>query len=152
MPKCKRTRLISAFHDKEMSHAELREMETHLPQCPECSKVLVELERLSSLVDRATNAPVQKGVLVRLRARRDRVSANDLLPQARLVAGLATGLLVLSLSLSLLSGRWENDRALSSRYWESVTAAREMDADALEEPEIQLTHWVVAGLTEREAK
>jgi anti-sigma factor RsiW len=152
MPKCKRARQISAFHDKEMPRSELREMEIHLSQCPECTGALAELECLSDLVDRATSGPVPNGVLVRLRERRGRTEGYDLLLEARLLAGVATVLLVLSLSMSLLSGRWENDRALSTRYWESITAAREMDADALEEPEVALTQWVVAGLTEREAK
>jgi hypothetical protein len=135
-----------------MSLSELGEMEFHLSQCPECTGALAELECLSNLVDRVTSGPVPIGVMVRLRAKRDRIEENNLLLEARLLAGVATVLLVLSLSMSLLPGHWENDRALSTRYWESITAASEMDADALEEPEVALTQWVVAGLTEREAK
>jgi anti-sigma factor RsiW len=152
MPKCKYTRQVSAFHDKEVSRSELREMQVHLPQCTECTGALAELERLSNLVDRTTSDPVPIGVSVRLRERRDRVEGNDLLPAARLLAGVATVLLVLSLSISLLSGQWGKDRSLSGRYWEDIAVAREMDADALEEPEVELTQWVVAGLTERKAR
>jgi len=152
MPRCNCTPKVSAYHDGELSELESRELGVHLSRCPECSRALREMGRLSDLIQQASDARVPGAVLARLREGSGRMAGNDLLPVARFLTGFATALLVVSLSVSILSGFGGRAASPVNQDWEEIAAARELDVDTLEEPEVELTQWVVTGLSGRTAR
>jgi len=144
MADCKYTSRISAYHDGETSDAETRELEAHLVSCADCRDSLQTLKRLSGLANSVAYPPISSTFLAELRGIPTRPPWGDLLPTARLLFGVSTILLMVSIGFSTNQSR---PTSASIQSWEE-TAARDSDPEIVEEPEADITRWVVAGLTE----
>ena len=140
----------SAYHDRELSEAEGLLFEEHLAGCSACRGELEEILRLAGVIRRsAARGELSGTALARLHEIAEGDGEFELFPAVRLLAGVSTVLLVISLSLSLFADGRNGAARSSTPEWEDLATAREPDAEMLEEPEIELTQWVVAGLTER---
>jgi anti-sigma factor RsiW len=149
---CRYTAKMSAYHDGVLSPSESSELEVHLRDCPECACALREMRQISDLIQCCSCVSLSNAALTRLYNRPRRSAQDDLLQVARFLTVFATVLLVVSLSLSMLPSFKPNSRPTAVEGWKEIAAARELDGDQLEEPETELTHWVVAGLSGRTAR
>jgi len=124
---------------------ERADFESHVGNCRDCREELESVRALSRIVgnDAAPGLPNSLRVeILRIPSRTERV---DMLPTAKALASVAALLLVISIGFSSKLGDWPiggEGRALDSVMME------EWDSEALEEPEAEVTHWVVAGLSE----
>lgn len=141
---CKHEAKVSAYHDGELPEAARQELEEHLSGCSECQRTLQHLVRLSDHAAPLRQSTVSNSLLSKLRSIPAREPWGDLLPTARLLLGLAAILLVASVGLSKMNG---HTRTFAPQGWEELVT-RDSDAEILDEPEVEITRWVVAGLTE----
>jgi anti-sigma factor RsiW len=146
---CRYAQKISAYHDKELSSSACRELEAHLELCPECARALREFNQVTALLHSAIPSAVPGAALARLREIPRQSETTNLLPEAKFLTGLATLLLVVSVSVSTLFLPGGGAFSSSQPDWEETATMREMDADLLDEPEIALAHWVIPEFSVR---
>lgn len=146
MADCRFTPRIGAYYDGETPESETRELEGHLADCVDCRKALMALKRLSELAAAHPHPPIPGTLLSELRSIPTRNPWGELLPTARFLLGLSMILLVVSVGFSTTTP--SNSISSLPQSWEEM-AARDSDAEPVDEPEAEMTRWVVAGLTER---
>lgn len=146
---CRYAQKMGAYHDKELSSSECRELEAHLEVCPECTRTLREFNQVTGLLLSTVPSAIPHAALARLREIPRQSEITNLLPEARFLTGLATLLLVVSLSVSTVFLPGGGASFSSQPDWEEAATMREMDADLLDEPEIALAHWVIPEFSER---
>ena len=144
MPNCNYSPRIGPYRDGELSPSDTRELEAHLAGCSECQGTLRVLTGISALVAPLRETSIPFSLLSRLRGIPTREPWADLLPTARLLLGLSMLLLIVSVGVSTLN---EQPGSFSPQGWEEM-APRDSDDEIADEPEAEITRWVVAGLTE----
>ena len=63
---CDRASQVHAYHDGEMPAEQVRSVEAHLRDCPDCRELLGELRKLSTMVFAAPMADISSATLRRL--------------------------------------------------------------------------------------
>ena len=144
MANCRYGARIGAYHDGEIADSETRELEAHLAGCADCRKSLQAMKRLSDLAASHLHSTIPGSLFSKLRNIPNRNPWGDLLPTARFLLGFSTLLLIVSVGFSTTK-----DETFSSmpQSWEEM-AGRNSENEIIDEPEAEITRWVVAGLTE----
>ena len=149
MKSCRWIERVGAYHDGEMSGEIREDFEIHLSDCPCCRDELRSLRDLSTSVREESVGSMPRHLREAILQIPRKQARIDMLPTAKALASVAALLLVISLGFSLKIGDWPlggNDR------WHDSYVVEEWDSEALEEPEAEVTHWVVAGLSEKERR
>lgn len=145
MTTCKYTFKLNAYHDGELLLADRQKFERHLPGCPECRSELAALAGISALASPLRQVSIPSHLLSKLRSIPTRASFGELLPTARFLLAISAFLLIASVAFS--HSKTQPPSAVP-QGWE-VTASRNAEPEIVDEPEAEITSWVVAGLTER---
>jgi anti-sigma factor RsiW len=144
MNMCKHIRLVSIYHDGELSPEHARRLEAHMAQCAVCARELRELRGLSRALGDAAVPEAPAKVIERLH---DTVStareAAIITLAKRLIAAAAAILIVCTAWMWGLFGGTES-RAKTTNPWEWVAVApqAEMSSDAQ-----QIAQWIVDDLS-----
>lgn len=145
MPDCKYSYKLNAYHDNELSDEERHTLEEHIQACPHCTQELEGLQKLSVLFRSASIPDIPEealaGVHQRLETRQERGIV-------RFVEMLAAAAVLVLLIGSALNVRMETRGQVYESGWEQYAVTPQMEVSSAESPELQVTEWLVANLSQ----
>ncbi len=145
MSGCKYSYKLNAYHDSELSDEERHKLEEHIQACPHCTREIERLQKLSELFKSVPIPDIPEETLVCLhQSLRSRQGKGIV----RFVEMLTAAAVLILLVGSVLNLRMEPGKEVYDSDWEETAVTLQMDVSSTESPEIQLTEWLVANLSE----
>jgi len=155
MESCENQRLLSAYHDGELSAPLAAEMENHLQQCPACRQELRRLRAMSALLASAIDAQAPPEAMARWKRSVQPARDRSVLRMTEMLSAAAAAiLLVCSMMLWQQQSKPAGPTGQAAA-WESVAArttsgpavalAGQLTGGAETPPDIELANAILAN-------
>jgi anti-sigma factor RsiW len=145
MAQCKYFYKLSAYHDDELSDDERRRFEEHIQACPHCTQELERLQKLSALVRSASIPDIAEETLACLHKSLEFRQEKRIVRFVEILTAAAVLVLLVGAALNL---KMEPRAEVYDSGWEETAVTLQMDVPSTKSPELQVTEWLVANLSQ----
>ncbi len=145
MSGCKYSYKLNAYHDNELSDEERHKLEEHIQACPHCTREIERLQKLSALFKSVPIPDIPEETLVCLHQSLQSRQGKGIVRFVEILTAAAVLVLLVGTALNL---RLEPQREIFDSGWEQTALTLQVDVPSTESPELQVTEWLVANLSE----